>query len=89
MFEKLRNLAPRFFASSNVMNAIMEAITTIVIVILIDVYILGNDAIINSSTTIGAVVVPILQAVLLIVAILIAIGLLRAGARAGGAGRGK
>lgn len=72
----LRAFAKRLYYSFSV-DRIIEAIAAIITVILIDVYILGNDAIINSQTTIGAVVAPILQAVLLIVGILIAIGLLR------------
>jgi hypothetical protein len=67
----------RFFVNAAAMTrAIMEAVVLVVVIIMLDIYVIGNDAIINSSTTIGAAVVPILQAVLLIVAILGAIGLL-------------
>jgi len=67
----------RFFANAGaITKAIMEAVVLVVVVIMLDIYVIGNDAIINSETTIGAAVVPILQAVLLIVAILGAIGLL-------------
>ena len=67
----------RFFMNAaNITKAIMEAVVLIVVVIMLDIYVIGNDAIINSQTTIGAAVVPILQAVLLIVAILGSIGLL-------------
>jgi hypothetical protein len=75
LFSKLKSLARFYFTFS--VDRIIEAIAAIITVILIDVYVLGNEAIINTSTTIGAVAAPILQAVLLIVAILIAIGLLR------------
>jgi|WetSurMetagenome_2_1015567.scaffolds.fasta_scaffold1143134_1 hypothetical protein len=67
----------RFFVNAgSITKAIMEAVVLVVVVIMLDIYVIGNDAIINSETTIGAAVVPILQAVLLIVAILGAIGLL-------------
>lgn len=67
----------RFFVDAAEMTkAIMEAVVLVVVIIMLDIYVIGNDAIINSSTDIGAAVVPILQAVLLIVAILGAIGLL-------------
>ncbi len=67
--------------AGSMMNAILEAVTAIVVVILLDVYVVGSDNIINSATTIGAIVVPILQAVLLIAGILIAIGVLRSASK--------
>jgi hypothetical protein len=75
---------PKFFANSKaVMEDVLGAVITIVIVIMLDIYVLGNDNIINSQSAIGSVVVPILQAVLLIIGILVAIGLLYTAAEQG------
>lgn len=67
----------RFFADAGKMTqAILEAVVLVVVVIMLDTYVIANDSIINSSTTIGAAVVPILQAALLIGAILGAIAII-------------
>lgn len=72
MKEKLR-----FFADAGAMTkAILEAVVLVVVIIMLDTYVIGNKAIINSSQSIGAVVVPILQAALLIAAILGAIAVI-------------
>ena len=63
------------------MDTLIEAVAAIVMINLFSIYVVGNDSIINSSDTIGAIVVPIIQAVLLVVSILIAIGLLRMGTK--------
>jgi len=54
---------PRFFADAGV-------------IIMLDTYVIGNNSIINSQNSIGKVVVPILQAALLIAAILGAIAVI-------------
>jgi hypothetical protein len=68
---------PRFFADAGAMTkAILESVVLIVVIIMLDTYVIGNNSIINSQNSIGKVVVPILQAALLIAAILGAIAVI-------------
>ena len=85
MFGKLKRMfsaVPRFLLeAAGVTKATIEAVVLVVVVVILDVYVIGNQSLIN--TTVGApgysitsVVVPILQAALLIIAIFGAIGLI-------------
>ena len=67
----------RYFADAGSMTkAILEAVVLVVVIIMLDTYVIGNNSIINAATTIGKVVVPILQSALLIAAILGAIAVI-------------
>ena len=77
MFNRLKK-AVKFFADVGAMTeAIMEAVVLIVVVVLLNQYVIGSQSILNTTaSTIAATVVPILQAALLIAAILGAIGII-------------
>jgi hypothetical protein len=74
--------------SEAVINAIIEAVIALVMVGLVDLYIIIPETILNStSVPMLAVVKPILAAVILMVGIFIAIGLLRSAAKSATGGK--
>lgn len=86
MFDKLKRylVAPiRFMAQgASFITALIDVIIFIVIAIVIDVYVVGNQSLLNTSSAspgyaITSVVVPIVQVVVLIGCILMAILLLK------------
>lgn len=66
-----------FNKTAQITKAIMESVTLVLVVILLNQYVIGSQAIFNTTaSTIAATVVPILQAALLIAAIFAAIAII-------------
>lgn len=78
MFEKLKRFftdPARFYMNiKGTVKGIVEALVLVVIVIVMDINVV--PALINGSTSVGAIVLPIVQAAMLVAAILGAIAIL-------------
>jgi hypothetical protein len=90
MFDKLKRYlirylaAPiRFMDNADFLTALIDVVIFVVVAVVIDVYVIGSQALFNTSSAspgyaITSVVVPILQTVILIGCIVTAILVLRA-----------
>jgi hypothetical protein len=76
LFARLAKVARLFVSAGAMTKAVMEAVVLVIVIIMLDTYVIGNADIIDPEGTIGVVVVPILQAALLIAAILGAIAII-------------
>lgn len=80
-----KNLSSRFYDSMAIINALIEAVVAIVILGVIQVYVIGNQSLINTSTTLGAIASPVFTAVIIASgAIIIVMVLKHATSAAGG-----
>ena len=95
MFDKVKRylMAPvRFMASSSVMvNSIISVVVFVVVAVVLDVYVIGNQSLFNTTVgsggySITSVVVPLLQVAILIGCILAAVFLIAHLAKGAGSG---
>ena len=72
----------RFFLDiGKILRAVLESIALVVVIVVLDIDVLGNQSFINTTNSIGAVVVPILQTALLLAAILGALAIVYVAAK--------
>jgi hypothetical protein len=78
MFEKFSS---RFFSSMAIVHALIEAVISVVILGVIQIYVIGNQTILNTSTTLGAIAVPIFTAVIIASGAVIIVMVLKSAAK--------